>query len=159
MSEVPDSQEAHPRGQLCHQPATRSVPPASRGGSSCSTRANVQVLPWPSQWHREKQPHRAPLQSLLHGSVTHVSREITVCAQVFPKMLCLLCWELWARQTRSWVFSLVGFKWKQDYRTEWSPKKLLLRKEKEQKPRYALRRNKSNNNRRYYNLWIHQFLS
>ena len=67
------------------------------------------------------------------------------CAQVFPKTLCLLCGELWARQTRSWVFSLVGFKWKQDYRTEWSPKKLLLRKEKEQKPRYALRRNKSNN--------------
>ena len=103
---------------------------------------SVPVFKWPSQWRREKQPHWAPLQSLTPWVMTHVSREITLRAQVFPKTLRLLCWELWARQTRSWVFSLVGFKWKQDYRREWSPKKLLLRKEKEQKPRYALRRNK-----------------
>lgn len=87
MSEVPDSQETHPPGQLCHQPATRSVPPASCG-SSCSIRASVQVAFTMTQ---REATTLGPITVPAPWVMTHVSREITLCAQVFPKTLRLLC--------------------------------------------------------------------
>lgn len=107
------------------------------GGSFRSSYTNVPMPHYPSGQPRGRSIYVGAYQSLCSKvSIIQVHRELTLYTSIsWACTPCLLCSELWARQTRSWV----GFSGNSDHRTEWSPKNCEGKRRKEQKSSDALK--------------------